>query len=101
MKEPVQRTLALSETCLIERDPSTYAIVTLQPLASVFALVRYDENPQNFAIEYNTGIVRRYTSADRYILYCNIIVYIFVEMPCCVLYLMVSEPLVTKMYVLR
>lgn len=64
-KEPVQRTLALSESCILERDPSTYAIVTLQPLASIFALIRYPDNPQNFAIEYNTGQVRRYTSTDR------------------------------------
>ncbi|MBN3290193.1 DJC13 protein, partial [Polypterus senegalus] len=29
--EPVKRTLALTETCLVERDPATYNIVTLKP----------------------------------------------------------------------
>ena len=62
----MQRTLSLSENCILERDPSTYAIVTLKPLCNVFALIRYLENPQNFAIEYNNGQCRRYTSADRY-----------------------------------
>ncbi|XP_019858666.1 PREDICTED: dnaJ homolog subfamily C member 13 [Amphimedon queenslandica] len=71
--EPVQRTLALSENCLLERDPSTYAIVTLKPLCSVFSLIRYPENPQNFAVEYNTGQIRRYTSADRDSLLCSIL----------------------------
>ena len=57
--------LALTETCIVERDPSTYAVVTLQPLCNVFALIRYQEDPQNFAVEYATGIVRRYTCTDR------------------------------------
>ena len=61
------RTLSLSESCIVERDPSTYAIVTLQPLCNVFALIRYTENPQNFAIEYNNGQSRKYTSADRWV----------------------------------
>jgi DnaJ family protein C protein 13 len=71
--EPVQRTLALTESCIVERDPATYAIVTVQPLASVFALIRYPENPQNFAIEYNTGQIRRYTSTDRDSLLCSLL----------------------------
>lgn len=71
--EPVQRTLSLSESCILERDPSTYAIVTLKPLCNVFALIRYLENPQNFAIEYNNGQCRRYTSADRDSLLCSIL----------------------------
>lgn len=64
-QDPVQRLLALTETCIVERDPSTYAVVTLQPLCNVFALIRYPEDPQNFAVEYITGIVRRYTCTDR------------------------------------
>lgn len=33
--EPVRRLLCLSESCLIERDPSTYSICTLKPLSEV------------------------------------------------------------------
>ena len=34
-QDPVKRILGLTETCLIERDPQTYSIVTLRPLSSV------------------------------------------------------------------
>ena len=66
------RTLSLSETCIVERDPSTYAIVTLQPLCDVFALIRYQENPQNFAIEYVNGQSRKYTSANRLVVIASL-----------------------------
>lgn len=52
-----KRTLCLSETCLIERDPQTYNICTLRPLKDIFALIRSRENPQLFMIEYNSGQV--------------------------------------------
>lgn len=35
LKEPVKRLLALTETCLVERDPATYNIATLKPLGEV------------------------------------------------------------------
>lgn len=35
LKEPVKRVLALTETCLVERDPATYNIATLKPLGEV------------------------------------------------------------------
>lgn len=31
----MRRTLCLSETCILERDPATYNIVTLRPLSEV------------------------------------------------------------------
>lgn len=31
----MKRVLALTETCLVERDPATYNIVTLKPLGEV------------------------------------------------------------------
>ncbi len=34
-QDPVQRTMALSETCVIERDPATYQIATIRPLCDV------------------------------------------------------------------
>ncbi|XP_076044368.1 receptor mediated endocytosis 8 isoform X2 [Oratosquilla oratoria] len=63
--DPIKRTLCLSETCLLERDPSSYAIVTLKPLSDVFALVRHQENPQMLTVEYVKGGSRSYSSSDR------------------------------------
>ncbi|XP_037090468.1 dnaJ homolog subfamily C member 13-like isoform X2 [Pollicipes pollicipes] len=64
-REPVRRTLCLSETCLLERDPASYAVCTLRPLSHVFALVRHQDSGQTFAVEYNDGQVRGYLSTDR------------------------------------
>ncbi len=33
--DPVRRTLCLTETCLVERDPASYAVVTCKPLCDV------------------------------------------------------------------
>ncbi|XP_065167125.1 dnaJ homolog subfamily C member 13 isoform X2 [Atheta coriaria] len=63
--EPLRRTLCLSETCILERDPQTYNICTLRPLSVIFALVRSNENPQLFQIEYINGQIRTYTATDR------------------------------------
>ena len=35
LQDPVQRIIALSENCIIERDPATYQIATLRPLCDV------------------------------------------------------------------
>jgi len=66
LKEPVKRVLALTETCLVERDPATYNIATLKPLGEVFALVCDSENPQLFTIEFIKGQIRKYSSTERY-----------------------------------
>lgn len=63
--EPVRRILCLSEVCIIERDPASYAICTLKPLDEIFAIIRSEIDPQEFAIEYMRGPVRTYTSSDR------------------------------------
>lgn len=63
--EPVRRTLCLTGTALLERDPQTYSICTLRPLVDVFALVRHGDNLQLFSVEYRTGAVRTYTTNDR------------------------------------
>ena len=65
-QDPVSRIMALSETCIVERDPATYQVVSIKPLCDVFALVRYSDDPQRFTIEYSSGKVRRYTATDRY-----------------------------------
>lgn len=63
--EPVRRTLCLTEATLLERDPSTYNIITLKPLGLVAALVRGKENPQMLTIQYTDGENRSYLSTDR------------------------------------
>ena len=73
-QDPVSRIMALSETCIVERDPATYQVVTIKPLCEVFALVRYSDDPQRFTIEYSSGRVKRYSATDRYIL-SDIILY--------------------------
>nr|CAD7401104.1 unnamed protein product [Timema poppensis] len=64
-KDPARRTLCLTETCLLERDPQTYTVCTLRPLADIFALVRSRENPQLFVVEYISGETRTYMATDR------------------------------------
>ena len=63
--EPQRRTLCLSDTCLLERDPQTYNVCTLRPLSEIFALVRDNQNPQLFVIQYVNGQMRSYTATDR------------------------------------
>ncbi|ESO09053.1 hypothetical protein HELRODRAFT_156562 [Helobdella robusta] len=60
-----RRTLCLTETCLVERDPATYNIITCKPLCDIFSIVRPIGNPQEFNIEYVKGEIRTYTSTDR------------------------------------
>lgn len=69
--EPVRRTLCITETCLLERDPQTYSICTLRPLSHIFAVVRCNGDPQLFSIEYINGHTRTYTSTDRFVTVCN------------------------------
>jgi len=63
--DPVRRILCISEVCIIERDPSSYYICTLKPLDEIFAIIRSESDPQEFAIEYMRGAVRVYKSTDR------------------------------------
>lgn len=60
-----KRLLCLTETCLVERDPPTYSIVTVKPLREIIALIRHSNNPQMFSIEYERGQIRQYKSTDR------------------------------------
>lgn len=63
--EPVRRTLCLTGTALLERDPQTYSVCTLRPLVEIYALIRHAENIQQFSVEYKTGAVRSYVTNDR------------------------------------
>lgn len=64
-EEPVRRLLCLTESCIVERDPGSYSVVTVKPLCDVFAIVRSQENPQLFHLEFVKGFVKKYTSTDR------------------------------------
>lgn len=64
-QDSVRRTLCLTETCLVERDPATYNICTCKPLCDIFAINRDAENPQKFSVEYVKGDIRTYLSTDR------------------------------------
>uniref|UniRef100_A0A1E1W8F1 DnaJ homologue subfamily C GRV2/DNAJC13 N-terminal domain-containing protein n=2 Tax=Pectinophora gossypiella TaxID=13191 RepID=A0A1E1W8F1_PECGO len=63
--EPMRRTLCLSDTCILERDPQTYSVVCLRPLSDVFALIRDPDHPQKFCIEYLNGQTRTYLAGER------------------------------------
>ncbi|KAJ3611304.1 hypothetical protein NHX12_021320 [Muraenolepis orangiensis] len=63
--EPVKRILALTETCLVERDPASYNIVTIKPFGEVFALICDVENPQVFTVEFIRGQIRKFSSTER------------------------------------
>ena len=64
-QDPVRRILCLTETCLLERDPSTYSIVSLRPLSQISAFVRHTDHPQLVTVQYTNGEHRSYTSTDR------------------------------------
>lgn len=63
--DPVSRILCLSETCVLERDPGSYNVVTCRPLSSVFTIVRSPSDPQRFQLEYIGGEIRTYLSTER------------------------------------
>ncbi|CDW59738.1 DnaJ-like protein subfamily C member 13 [Trichuris trichiura] len=64
-KMPVPRLLCLSETCLVERDVVSYNIITLKPLSSIFSLIRCENDPQLFYVEFFNGILNTYKSVER------------------------------------
>ncbi|CCG58567.1 Protein CBR-RME-8, isoform b [Caenorhabditis briggsae] len=62
---PVRRLLCLSETCIIERDLATYAVICATPLKHIVCLVRSEKDPQQFIVEYENGDGRAYVAAER------------------------------------
>lgn len=75
--ESVRRLMCLTETCLIERDPSTYYICTLKPFSEIFGLVRHKDSLQEFTIEYIRNNPARakckYTSTERDVLLATLL----------------------------
>ncbi|CAK9172284.1 unnamed protein product [Ilex paraguariensis] len=58
--------LILTKVSLVERRPENYEAVIVRPLSVVSALVRFAEEPQMFAIEFNDGCpIHVYASTSR------------------------------------
>ncbi|KAL5729405.1 DnaJ subfamily C grv2 [Ranunculus cassubicifolius] len=53
--DAVSRQLILTKASLVERRPDNYEAVIVRPLSAVSSLVRFAEEPQMFAIEFNDG----------------------------------------------
>lgn len=65
LESSTRRLLCLSETCLLERDPSTYNIVTVKPLSDIFAVIRAETDSQLFSLELNNSRVLNYSVPQR------------------------------------
>ncbi|CAH9079869.1 unnamed protein product [Cuscuta europaea] len=64
--DAVSRQLVLTKVSIVERRPENYEAVSVRPLSSVSALVRFAEEPQMFAIEFNDGCpIHIYASTSR------------------------------------
>ncbi|GKV06523.1 hypothetical protein SLEP1_g18407 [Rubroshorea leprosula] len=64
--DSVSRQLILTKVSLVERRPDNYEAVIVRPLSAVSSLVRFAEEPQMFAIEFNDGCpVHVYASTSR------------------------------------
>ncbi|CEF67733.1 DnaJ homolog subfamily C member 13 [Strongyloides ratti] len=69
----IRRLLCLSESCIIERDPTTYFPICARPLKTIVCLIRDLKDPQIFKIEYNNGEVRTYASTERDLVLASLI----------------------------
>ncbi|KAF5482079.1 hypothetical protein F2P56_002674 [Juglans regia] len=64
--DAVSRQLILTRVSLVERRPENYEAVSVRPLSAVSSLVRFSEEPQMFAIEFNDGCpIHVYASTSR------------------------------------
>ncbi|EYC29231.1 hypothetical protein Y032_0006g2855 [Ancylostoma ceylanicum] len=72
-EQPVRRLLCLTETCLVERDPSTYAVVCATPLDQIVCLVRLEKDPQQFVVEYMNTEGRVYSAAERDLIIASLV----------------------------
>ncbi|XP_031265739.1 dnaJ homolog subfamily C GRV2 [Pistacia vera] len=64
--DAVSRQLILTRVSLVERRPDNYEAVIVRPLSAVSSLIRFAEEPQMFAIEFNDGCpIHVYASTSR------------------------------------
>ncbi|CAH8645327.1 unnamed protein product [Schistosoma haematobium] len=61
----VSRLMCLTESLLLERDPTSYRPVSAHPLCEIHLLVRDRFQPQRFSIEYVRGQIATYFSTNR------------------------------------
>ena len=64
-KPTTMRTLILTDTAVVERDPTRLAVSCWRPLHQLHALLRDPSDEQSFELQYVSGALRRYTSASR------------------------------------
>jgi DnaJ homolog subfamily C member 13 len=62
---PRARRLVLTETRIVERDSSSYQVVSARPYAAVLAVVRPCDEPQHVVIQFRDGSARTYVSPRR------------------------------------
>ncbi|KAL7076697.1 hypothetical protein ACQ4LE_003778 [Meloidogyne hapla] len=62
---PIRRLLCISESCIIERDPLSYAVICARNLNTLSYIIRDLKDPQNFHLIYSNGDERLYSSNDR------------------------------------
>ncbi|XP_018647306.1 endosomal trafficking protein, putative [Schistosoma mansoni] len=61
----VSRLMCLTESLLLERDPTSYRPISAHPLCEIHLLVRDRFQPQRFSIEYVRGQIATYFSTNR------------------------------------
>lgn len=59
------RRVLMTERTIIERDDSSYQVVSARPLAQVRAVVRHWSEPQRLLIEFTDGVRRDYVCSKR------------------------------------
>ncbi|KAK8790027.1 hypothetical protein WA158_006807 [Blastocystis sp. Blastoise] len=62
---PVKRVMQFTDKHLVERDPDTFAVVSMIPLTEIRRLIRCWDEPQNMAISFDTLPIRRYLCTKR------------------------------------
>lgn len=71
--DPQSRIITISDKWLVERNPTTYAVVTMRPLCAIEALVRSQSDPQALQVIYRDGIVESYVCSYRDYLFSSLI----------------------------
>ncbi|CAK5087798.1 unnamed protein product [Meloidogyne enterolobii] len=61
----IRRLLCISESCIIERDPLSYAVICARNLNTLSYIIRDLKDPQKFHLIYSNGDERLYSSNDR------------------------------------
>ena len=63
--DPAARLVTFSDKYMVERNPGSYAVVTMRPLRSIDHVVRPSDDPQAFSVHYRDGTSAEYSSTQR------------------------------------